>query len=176
MPMRELILVKSDDDEQGQALYVQYINENTYNVYSKDENGFMTPVLLDAECHPSDKPDQLIVRNDHHLYRVDYFMDSKENNVVTQLDYEGSPLPIKVKKTQLVRSDEGEDGAAQQDSVKSPMPGTVVKVLAKEGDNVKAGDILATLESMKMEYQIKATHDSVIGKVLIEAGQFVNQK
>lgn len=39
------------------------------------------------------------------------------------------------------------------------MPGTIVKVNHKEGDEVAAGTILATLESMKMEYQIKATHD-----------------
>ena len=57
MPMRELILVEGDDDIEGQHLYVQYINEFTFNVYSKDEQGFMTPVLLDAECHMSDKPD-----------------------------------------------------------------------------------------------------------------------
>jgi len=56
------------------------------------------------------------------------------------------------------------------------MPGTVVKVNVLEGDEVKAGEILATLESMKMEYQIKATHDCTISKVMIEAGQFVNQK
>jgi biotin carboxyl carrier protein len=56
------------------------------------------------------------------------------------------------------------------------MPGTVVKVTAKEGDEVKAGDVLATLESMKMEYQIKATHDTTVSKVMIEAGQFVNMK
>jgi len=56
------------------------------------------------------------------------------------------------------------------------MPGTVVKVNALEGQKVVAGTILATLESMKMEYQIKATHDCEIAKVHIEAGQFVNQK
>ena len=62
------------------------------------------------------------------------------------------------------------------DHVKSPMPGTVVKVNVKKGDKVQAGDILATLESMKMEYQIKATHECEIGKVMIEPAQFVNQK
>lgn len=56
------------------------------------------------------------------------------------------------------------------------MPGTVVKVNVKEGDKVQAGDVLATLESMKMEYQIKATHDCEIEKVLIKPAQFVNQK
>jgi hypothetical protein len=66
-------------------MYVQYVNENTFNVFAKDEeNGYMTPIILDAECHMSeDEPDHLIIRTDHHLYNVDYFMDPKENNVVT---------------------------------------------------------------------------------------------
>jgi hypothetical protein len=107
-PMRELILVKSDDSEED-SMYVQYINENTFNVFAKDENGYMTPVILDAECHMSEtEADHLIIRTDHHLYNVDYFMDTKEHNVVTQLDYEGSPLKIKVKKTELVKETSSE--------------------------------------------------------------------
>jgi propionyl-CoA carboxylase alpha chain len=47
------------------------------------------------------------------------------------------------------------------------MPGTVVKVFVKVGDEVKAGTALASIESMKMEYVIKATHDSKIGKIEI---------
>lgn len=99
--MRQLVLVKPDDTEED-SMYVQYINENTFNVFAKDENGYMTPVILDAECHMSEtEADHLIIRTDHHLYNVDYFMDTKEHNVVTQLDYEGSPLKIKVKRTLL---------------------------------------------------------------------------
>lgn len=52
MPMRELILVKGDEEEG--SMYVQYVDEFTYNVYSMDENGFMCPVILDAECHMSE--------------------------------------------------------------------------------------------------------------------------
>lgn len=66
-PMRELQIVKGEEDER--SLYVQYVSENTFNVYAKDENGFMCPIILDAECHMSKTtPDQLIVRTDHHLY------------------------------------------------------------------------------------------------------------
>jgi hypothetical protein len=65
--MREIVLVKDDHDEG--SLYVQYVTENQFNVYSKDENGFLVPVVLDAECHLSDThPDHVIVRTDHHLY------------------------------------------------------------------------------------------------------------
>ena len=45
------------------------------------------------------------------------------------------------------------------------MPGTVVKVFVNVGDEVKAGTPLASIESMKMEYVIKATHDVKIGKL-----------
>ena len=124
--MRELVLVKSDDTDEG-SMFVQYVNENTFNVYAKDENGHFTPVILDAECHMSEtEPDHLIIRTDHHLFNVDFFIDPREHNVVTQLDYEGSPLKIKVKKTVLEKETDGEVAIA--DSAKSPMPGTVVKV------------------------------------------------
>lgn len=56
------------------------------------------------------------------------------------------------------------------------MPGTVVKVFVNVGDEVKAGTPLASIESMKMEYVIKATHDVKIGKIDIQPGQFVNMK
>lgn len=80
--MRELVLVKGDETERN--MYVQFVNEFTFNVYAKDENGFMCPIILDAECHMSEtQADHLIVRTDHHLYAVDYFMDPKEHNVVT---------------------------------------------------------------------------------------------
>lgn len=49
--MRELVLVKGEEDER--SLWVQYVNENTFNVYAKDDNGFLCPIILDAECHMS---------------------------------------------------------------------------------------------------------------------------
>ncbi len=116
----------------------------------------------------------LIVRTDHHLYQVHYFMDNLEYNVVTQLDYEGSPLKIHVKKT-VLEKERIEEGA-MKDSVKSPMPGTVVKVFVSNGDKVVAGQNLCTIESMKMEYMIKATHDCVVSNVDVVPGQFVNMK
>lgn len=65
-------------------------------------------------------------------------MDPKDTNVVTQLDYEGSPLPIKVKKTTLIK-EIGDGPGAMSENVKSPMPGTVVKLFCKVGDKVAAG-------------------------------------
>lgn len=73
----------------------------------------MTPVILDAECHISERQrDQLIVRTDHHSYLVDYYMDPKFTNVVTQLDYEGAPIKFKVKLAKRLSSSSSSDSAA----------------------------------------------------------------
>lgn len=59
--------------------------------------------------------------------------------------------------------------------VKSPLPGSVIKVLVSEGQAVKRGDTLLTLESMKMENAIMAEQDGVVKQIAVSAGQNVMQ-
>lgn len=59
--------------------------------------------------------------------------------------------------------------------VVSPLPGSVIKVLVAEGQAVKKGDTLLTLESMKMENTIAAECDGTVTKVAVTAGQTVMQ-
>ena len=59
--------------------------------------------------------------------------------------------------------------------VKSPLPGSVIKVLVSEGQAVKKGDTLLTLESMKMENPILAEQDGKVAQVAVAAGQTVMQ-
>ena len=59
--------------------------------------------------------------------------------------------------------------------VTSPLPGSVIKVLVSEGQAVKKGDTLLTLESMKMENAIMAECDGSVSKIAVTAGQNVMQ-
>ena len=59
--------------------------------------------------------------------------------------------------------------------VAAPLPGTITKVLVKEGDKVKKGDTLLTMEAMKMENSITAEADGIIRKVHVGVGASVNQ-
>ncbi len=59
--------------------------------------------------------------------------------------------------------------------VKSPLPGSIIKVLVSEGQAVKKGDTLLTLESMKMENAIMAEQDGTVKQILVSAGQNVMQ-
>lgn len=52
----------------------------------------------------------------------------------------------------------------------APMPGLLVSVAVKEGDEVKVGEELAVLEAMKMENTLRAERNGVVAKVHFEAG------
>ncbi|RNF40687.1 biotin/lipoyl-containing protein [Planococcus salinus] len=59
--------------------------------------------------------------------------------------------------------------------LKASMAGTVLNILAAEGDAVSAGQAVITIESMKMEIPIEAEFGGTVDKVHIEVGGFVNE-
>jgi pyruvate carboxylase len=60
--------------------------------------------------------------------------------------------------------------------VGAPMPGKVLKLNVKAGDEVSAGDILMVTEAMKMETNIKAKEDGRIAEVLFKEGDKVEKE
>ena len=53
------------------------------------------------------------------------------------------------------------------------MPGTIVKTYCKVGQRVLANEPLISVESMKMEFMVRATHDVTIKEIRVNDGQFV---
>jgi glutaconyl-CoA/methylmalonyl-CoA decarboxylase subunit gamma len=62
---------------------------------------------------------------------------------------------------------------AKDQTVRSPMPGRIVKVNVKVGDEVNVGDPLLVVEAMKMENEIKAKSAGKIAEVHVVAGATV---
>jgi propionyl-CoA carboxylase alpha chain len=60
-------------------------------------------------------------------------------------------------------------------SLTAPMPGTVVRVEARPGDAVRAGQVLVVLEAMKMEHSVRAPRDGTLTQLNVSAGQPVDQ-
>ena len=63
--------------------------------------------------------------------------------------------------------------ASEHESAYAPMPGQVLKVLVKVGQQVRAGDPLVILEAMKMEQTLRASTDGMIEAVLVKQGDVV---
>ncbi|MBC7194138.1 MAG: biotin/lipoyl-binding protein [Caldisericia bacterium] len=55
----------------------------------------------------------------------------------------------------------------------APLPGKVLKVLVSPGSKVKKGDLLLTIEAMKMENEFFASEDGVVKEVYVSPGQTV---
>jgi pyruvate carboxylase len=60
--------------------------------------------------------------------------------------------------------------------VAAPMPGAVSTIAVKPGQPVKAGDVLLTIEAMKMETALHAAKDATIAEVLVTPGSQIDAK
>jgi biotin carboxyl carrier protein len=56
----------------------------------------------------------------------------------------------------------------------APMPGKVVRLLVREGDEVESGAGLAVVEAMKMQNEIKSPKKGTVQKILVGEGAAVN--
>jgi acetyl-CoA/propionyl-CoA carboxylase biotin carboxyl carrier protein len=64
-------------------------------------------------------------------------------------------------------------GAGGGDAVVSPMQGTVLSIAVADGDRVAEGSVVCIVEAMKMENEVRAHRDGVVGGLAVAAGQAV---
>ena len=156
---------------------MEYLSENKFNVYfDKDGKGLEEPELILSHAEIISNPEkqgELLIRTDTEQFPVPYMLDQQTNEVFC-LDPEGAPLKVHKKKDEDMSAGPGLV-LDKQDFVKSPMPGTVVKIYCQVGQEVKANDPLISVESMKMEFLIRATHDVKIKEIRVKEAQFVEQ-
>jgi pyruvate carboxylase len=102
----------------------------------------------------------------------------EEGQVKVFFELNGQPRIIKVLnrsaavKTLLRRK--AEDG--NESHVAAPMPGSVSTVAVRAGQDVKAGDVVATLEAMKMETVLHAPRSGKIAEILVSPGQQIDAR
>lgn len=121
---------------------------------------------------------------DGHKYEVS--VNEKENNLA-EVEVNGTPFTVEIEKevkithpaTTVVRPATAPAASTKttgaSEFVKSPLPGSIVKVLVTNGQAVKRGDVLLTMESMKMENNIVAEKDGIVKNVLVAPDQNVMQ-
>lgn len=63
---------------------------------------------------------------------------------------------------------------AGEQRVEAHIPGSIWKIPVKAGDHVKAGDVVAIIESMKMEFTVTAAHAGIVDQVVTQVGHQVS--
>ena len=124
-----------------------------------------------------------------HDYEVDIL--NYENDTV-ELEVNGTHYAVEVRREvkekpktpRLVRPavpkpSAEETGIAKKPSpavvIKTPLPGTILKILVKVGDEVKKGDNLLIMEAMKMENNIMAEKAGKVAQIKVKEGDNVLQ-
>jgi biotin carboxyl carrier protein len=94
----------------------------------------------------------------------EYFISAMlENFVVQIIDAEAKYQALRGK------GFAGED----ENAISAPMPGKVVKIMVKVGDELKAGDTVVIVSAMKMESEYKVKQDRKVVEILVNEGDTI---
>ncbi|MBN1620352.1 biotin/lipoyl-binding protein [candidate division WOR-3 bacterium] len=133
--------------------YSFIINDRQYNVdvldvsetYAKVEvNGILYNVLLQKE-HKETKTQT--------IKKSEFVMDATTKARTTD-----HPAQVEMK---------------QPGNIQSPLPGLIKKILVKNGDEVKAGQVVLIMEAMKMENEIQSTVSGKVNEIAVKEGDSV---
>jgi pyruvate carboxylase len=83
-------------------------------------------------------------------------------------------VPNRLIKSQTASNPKAEEGNSAH--VGAPMPGVVAGVTVSQGQSVNEGDLLLTIEAMKMETGLHAERDAVVKMVHVRAGSQIDAK
>jgi biotin carboxyl carrier protein len=90
---------------------------------------------------------------------------------------DGLTIPVQIRPAGSFGRQKKEGSAASATGpqrITAPMPGKVVRVLVKPGDDVKARQGLVVVEAMKMENELRAARDGRVRDVAVAEGQSVD--
>ena len=112
---------------------------------------------------------------------VRYVTSSDPNEDGTRtvfFELNGQPRPIRVADRSQVakRPAQRKAEVGNPNHVGAPMPGTIATVPAHVGQKLARGDVLLTLEAMKMETTVRAERDGTIAEILVRPGLQVDAK
>jgi biotin carboxyl carrier protein len=88
------------------------------------------------------------------------------------------PLPPRERKefkpVELPKPPAGLNGSSNE--LTAPLPGTVIEIFVKPGEQIEAGQVILVIEAMKMKNSIRSTRAGKVAEVLVGAGQTVAHK
>jgi len=143
---------------------VKNINANSYN-FTIDNNTYY--------CELKEVKDDFIrLSINSHCLKM-YISQAAEHGTI--INYLGHSFTLK--RNDILYSTDffiDEEAEGSGNSVKSPMPGKLIKINVSIGDEVKKGESLLVVEAMKMENSIVAPRDGVVADIKAHLGDMVD--
>jgi biotin carboxyl carrier protein len=156
--------------------YITTIGEKEFEVEVIDERRVMiNNQIVQIDFHPiSDQPVYSLLI-DGKSYEAYVF--PMENSWQVLLHGKQYAAQVEDERERRLRAASSESFTSGKEfHLKAPMPGLVITVAVEDGQKVQKGDLLAILESMKMQNELKSPRDGIVSRIRIVAGDSVEQR
>ncbi|EAC1839871.1 biotin attachment protein [Campylobacter lari] len=181
-PTTKLATDIADADESKSIAYIKSLLEKE-NLNTSEENIFIVAAckekgiaFLKGEAKVSIRKNEDVKTNN--LSQENKFTVSVNGNKYHVEVNAGFDKDVNIKSVVKTNNDNVEARKPQINDDKAiiaSMNANVFKILVKENDSVKAGQVVAVLEAMKMEIEVNASKDGEIAELLVNAGDSVNE-
>lgn len=152
------------------------INKNSYEVKFEKNDAYVDEKIIDWDITKiSDRSYHIISNNVS--YRAELVSIDHKTKVIA-LKLNGKKVEVALKdKFDLLLVKLGMDtlATAKMNEIKAPMPGLILEIQIKAGDEVKKGDPIMILEAMKMENVLKSPGDGLVKAIKVNKGQSVEK-
>ncbi|MCV0401133.1 MAG: acetyl-CoA carboxylase biotin carboxyl carrier protein subunit [Nitrosopumilus sp.] len=139
---------------------VENLGNNDYVIKINDNEHNLKIITMDS------KGIEFILDNKYHKAK---YLEQSTNEMNIVIDNVPITLNLHTHFDEIVYKNSGGGGTGNaQLALKSQIPGKVVSLAVAEGDTVKKGDVVCTLESMKMQVAVKSHKDGVIKTIKIK--------
>ncbi|HQZ12257.1 MAG TPA: pyruvate carboxylase subunit B, partial [Devosia sp.] len=171
-----------DIDDRRLASYLMYPKVFTDFAKTQDKYGPTEALPTPVYFYGLKEGEELFVEIEKGKTLVVQYLGRAETNAKGEVrvffDINGQPrtitVPDRLKAGEIVLRAKAALGDPKQ--LGAPMPGVISSVAIKQGQKVIAGDVLCSIEAMKMETAIHAESDGVIAEVLVKPGDQIDAK
>jgi len=157
-------------------MYKSKINKNHYEVKFEKSQTFLNDSPFNWDMTQIGERTYHIISN-HKSYRAEVIsVDTLSKSVILKIN--GKKVEVALQdKFDLLLQKLGIDvtASAKVNDVKAPMPGLILEIQIKEGDDVKKGDSIMILEAMKMENVLKSPGDGIVQSIKVKKGDSVEK-
>jgi len=149
-----------DIEKSFEGKIVERLGNNDYTIKINDNEHQLKIITMDS------KGIQFILDKNYHRAK---YLEQSTNEMSLVIDNVPITLNLNTHFDKIVFKNSGSSGTGNaQLFLKSQIPGKVVSIAVAEGDSVKKGDVVCTLESMKMQVAIKSHKDGVVKTIKVK--------
>ncbi|MCR2114962.1 biotin/lipoyl-containing protein [Campylobacter upsaliensis] len=174
-PTTQLAIDLADKDESKSLAYIKTLLEKE-GLETSEENLFIAGACKEKGIAFLKGEAKVNVRK---LSTMPKPISAEENKFTVSVNgnkyhvelHAGFDKDVNVKNVQKIPHNE----SVSENAIQAGISGNVFKILIKENDEIKKGQTIMILEAMKMEIEVQAQKDGIIGQICVEVGDAVSE-